>query len=258
MGEKLSPSRTKGYMIIKRIPAAIYNYWKAASDYGIPWPGHLSSDFAMTCAPPASTTRALSELFCYFQPGTSMGGSSVGMRILRPGAGESLSGGGLGQGSGGTAAVAAIVAQQAFLFRAAGEAFCRHLAITKAKRGVGLQPRGQTVVYCVAAQSGIAPQQIIGRIGSHIPLHDGAREVPGDVGATGEEMVVPMGGAVGLEDSAFGQQPLVGLHATIGEHGNFHLQVCRLGLVGNAKLLVQIPGRHGGQVFRMSRRLAKC
>jgi hypothetical protein len=35
MGKKLSPSGTKAYTIIKRIPAAIYNYWKTASDYGI-------------------------------------------------------------------------------------------------------------------------------------------------------------------------------------------------------------------------------
>jgi hypothetical protein len=35
MGEKLSPGRSTGYMIIKRIPPAIYNYWKAPSDNGI-------------------------------------------------------------------------------------------------------------------------------------------------------------------------------------------------------------------------------
>jgi hypothetical protein len=35
MGEKLSPGGLTGYMIIKRIPSATYNYWKAASDNGI-------------------------------------------------------------------------------------------------------------------------------------------------------------------------------------------------------------------------------
>jgi hypothetical protein len=35
MGEKLSPSEGRGYMIIKRIQGANYNNWKLASDYGI-------------------------------------------------------------------------------------------------------------------------------------------------------------------------------------------------------------------------------
>jgi hypothetical protein len=35
MGEKLSPSEGRGYLIIKRIQGANYNNWKLASDYGI-------------------------------------------------------------------------------------------------------------------------------------------------------------------------------------------------------------------------------
>src|SRR5690242_3291320 len=35
MGEKLSPSEGRGYLIIKRIRRANYNNWKLASDYGI-------------------------------------------------------------------------------------------------------------------------------------------------------------------------------------------------------------------------------
>jgi hypothetical protein len=84
MGEKLTPSRSEGYLIIKPLTEADYNYWKSASDYGILRTICLYIDSRALTITASTKLRFVPILFCCLQLELQLRPLAVRMRRSGP------------------------------------------------------------------------------------------------------------------------------------------------------------------------------
>lgn len=87
-----------------------------------------------------------------------------------------------------------------------------------AKGEIGRFPRrNSTKNVRISCELDVSLEERPRLIGVHVPLDDGARQIPSNIAGAWKEMIVAMGHPIDLDDPVAELNPLVGLHPSIDD-----------------------------------------